>query len=210
MRENAAIQNELNEISAVVAGVPFCNIYKIPDNYFTEFNERLKNKELSLANDGLIKENLSTPFMVPENYFSSLPSQINKKRSYSSSFYKILNLSNTSRKVAAGVLILMAGLFSFYFFYKNSNSFSQKDAQSAVFAEAKKIIANDSFEEELAQVDAADIEEYLTSNGHDVNAALMASVENDEEIPNEEELLMDDQAIDQLYKDLNLSSNTIH
>ena len=210
MRENAAIQNELKEISAVVAGVPFCNIYTIPDNYFTEFNERLKNKELSLANDGLIKDNLSTPFMVPENYFSSLPSHINKKRSYSTSFYKILHLSNTSRKVAAGVLILMAGLFSFYFFNYNANSFNQKDGQSAVFAEAKKIIANNSFEEELAKVDAADIEEYLTSNGHDVNAALMASVENDEEIPSEEDLLMDDQAIDQLYKNLNLPSNTIH
>lgn len=209
MRENKAIQNELMEISTIVAGIPFYNVFKTQEGYFSECSNNIINRAHTSIHGDLIQENMSTPYVVPDDYFSSLPYLITKKTS-SSSFFKLLHLTNTSRKIAASILIFLSGLLSFYFFYTNSNSSIQKEDTSAIFAEAKQIIANNSFEQELAKVDAADIEEYLTSNGHDVNAALVASVENDEEIPNEEDLLMDDQAIDQLYKDLNLSSNTLH
>lgn len=208
MRDNIEIQEELNSLSTIVGGIPFVNVYSVPGNYFTQLNAQCKQRISSIDNNQIPAIKHLTPFAVPDNYFDVLPHQIINKTSNINRRATILHFSSIGRKVAAGfVIFFIAGLISLYFFNKHADSSMPDNEQMAVFADAKKIIATNSFEEELAKVDAADLEEYLASNGHDINAALIASVENDDEITNEDELLTDDQAIDQLYNKMNLSNN---
>jgi hypothetical protein len=58
----------------------------------------------------------------------------------------------------------------------------------------QKIISNDSFEAEFEQVDEKEMANYLEENGYDVNAALVASLTEDEIILENDELLIDEEA----------------
>ena len=66
---------------------------------------------------------------------------------------------------------------------------------------------NRSFEEALENISANEIEQYLRTNGLDVNAALVASsIEEVEKLPEATEYLLDENTLDNYLKEINLKN----
>ena len=78
----------------------------------------------------------------------------------------------------------------------------QDEGISLIEKEARKIILNKSFESEFEQINDKEIENYLEENGHDVNAALVASLNEDEISLDNEDILYDEEAVDNYLTNL--------
>ncbi|MEI2748723.1 MAG: hypothetical protein V9E88_08205 [Ferruginibacter sp.] len=76
---------------------------------------------------------------------------------------------------------------------------------AAVISEGKKIAAEGSFDKELESITDEDIVNYLSDNGHDVNAALVASVTDEQSLPSEEDYIFDDKTLDNFLDELQLT-----
>jgi hypothetical protein len=70
--------------------------------------------------------------------------------------------------------------------------------------EAKQILKNGSFDEELNTVSDAAIVNFLESKGQDVEAALVASLTNEKDLPTADDYLFDDNTLDNVLKTIDL------
>lgn len=61
--------------------------------------------------------------------------------------------------------------------------------------DANKILLNHRIEEELETVTESDAVEFLTENGHDVNAAIIASLTDNTNLPDEEDYLLNEKLL---------------
>jgi hypothetical protein len=79
------ILNELSEISQTVANIPQLPVFTVPENYFTNFPEKLMSRiredareETSLISPLLGGMDKKTPFKVPDGYFTNLEAELMK------------------------------------------------------------------------------------------------------------------------------------
>jgi hypothetical protein len=217
MIQHKNIQEELLTISEVVANIPKCNVFEVPESYFDHAQsevlikciespvfetpenyfkqlpeiilDKIKNADSS-KNETLI---LSTqekqhPYTIPNNYFDSLPEHILQAVKTPA---KVVSMSKNRIwiKIVAAVIV---GLIGFAIIINLPKK--QDEEISLIEKEAKKIILNKSFETEFEQIDEKEITNYLEENGHDVNAALVASLTEEEIILENDELLIDEEA----------------
>ena len=217
MIQNKNIQEELLNISEIVANIPKCNVFEVPEgffdhaqsevlikcidspifetpgNYFEEIPEiildKIKNADSS-KNETLI---LSTqekqhPYTIPNNYFDSLPEHILQAVKTPA---KVVSMSKNRIwiKIAAAVRV---GLIGFAIIINLPKK--QDEGISLIEKEAKKIILNKSFETEFEQIDEKEITNYLEEHGYDVNAALVASLTEEEISLDNDELMIDEEA----------------
>ncbi len=225
MNQNEKIQEELLTISEVVANIPKYNVFEVPEgyfdhaqsevlikcidspvfetpeNYFEEIPEIILDKIENV--DSLEKEShiLSTPikenpYQVPNAYFETLSENILQAVKTPA---KVISISKNQIwiKLAAAVIV---GLIGFAIIINLPKK--QDEGISSIEKEAKKIILNKSFESEFEQINDKEIENYLEENGHDVNAALVASLNEDEISLDNEDILYDEEAVDKYLSDL--------
>jgi len=228
MNQNEKIQEELLIISEVVANIPKCNVFEVSEGYFSNASaeilikcadssvfetpetyfeqlpeiilDKIKNAD-SAENENLI---LSTqekqhPYTIPNNYFETLPDNILQAVKGPA---KVISISKNQIwiKLVAAVLV---GLIGFVIIINLPKK--QDEGISAIEKEAKKIILNKSFESEFEQIDEKEMANYLEENGHDVNAALVASLNEDEISLDNDELMYDEEAVDHYLTDLKTS-----
>ncbi|MCZ2222137.1 MAG: hypothetical protein LC122_00685 [Chitinophagales bacterium] len=74
MNYNKIIQEELKEVSSVIAALTKNNIYNIPDNYFINFPQQIIS--VVKANSTLLSKGYETPFNIPNGYFTEFPQKI--------------------------------------------------------------------------------------------------------------------------------------
>ncbi|MCX6293852.1 MAG: hypothetical protein NT127_06115 [Sphingobacteriales bacterium] len=225
MNQNENIQEELLTISEVVANIPKCNVFEVPEgyfdhaqsevlikciespvfetpeNYFDQLPEiildKIKNtdspKEENLILSTSIKQN---PYEIPSAYFETLPDNILQAVKEPA---KVISISKNHIwiKLVAAVIV---GLIGFAIIINLPKK--QDEEISLIEKEAKKIILNKSFESEFEQINDKEIENYLEENGHDVNAALVASLNEDEISLDNEDILYDEEAVDNYLTDL--------
>jgi hypothetical protein len=112
---------------------------------------------------------------------------------------KVISISKNNNwlKLAAAVIV---GLIGFAIIINLPKK--QDEGISVIEKEAKKIILNKSFESEFEQIDEKEMANYLEENGHDVNAALVASLNEDEISLDNEDILYDEEAVDNYLTDL--------
>ena len=60
-------------------------------------------------------------------------------------------------------------------------------------------------DQELANISDADIVKYLEATGTDVKAAIVANSVDENELPSQEDYLMDDKALDKYLNSINLN-----
>ncbi len=224
MNQNENIQEELLTISEVVANIPKCNVFEVPEgyfdydqsevlikciespvfetpeNYFDQLPEiildKIKNADSPETESPIlstpIKEN---PYQVPNTYFDTLSENILQTVKTPA---KIISISkNHFIKLIAAVII---GLIGFAIIINLPKK--QDEGISLIEKEARKIILNKSFESEFEQINDKEIENYLEENGHDVNAALVASLNEDEISLDNEDILYDEEAVDNYLTNL--------
>jgi len=225
MNQNEKIQEELLTISKVVANIPKCNVFEVPEGYFDHaqsevlikcidspvfetpehyfeqlpeiFLDTIKNVD-SAENENLIlsTQEKQNPYQIPNNYFETLPENILQAVKTPA---KVISISKNNNwlKLAAAVIV---GLIGFAIIINLPKK--QDEGISVIEKEAKKIILNKSFESEFEQIDEKEMANYLEENGHDVNAALVASLNEDEISLDNEDILYDEEAVDNYLTDL--------
>jgi hypothetical protein len=145
------------------------------------------------------------PFTVPVGYFENLPAVILSKLPKEA---KLVNMRRPAfiRYAVAAVItgILGLSLFTVFDNKKGNETLPQYSAQ--VMQQANQIVQSNSFDKELDALSGKDIEQYLKQSGQNVEAALVASVTDDANLPSQDEYLYNDNTLDELLKTINLNN----
>ncbi len=78
--------------------------------------------------------------------------------------------------------------------------------QQVVMAQAEKMIKSDNLDQYFNELSATDIEGYLTEKGQDVEAALVASTINNDDLPAVEDYLLDEATLEEYLVEKNISN----
>ncbi len=199
MHKNEQIQSELIELNSILARIPLINVYKVPESYFDNNSivmiEKTKNK-IQLEGDS--KKNT---YNVPNGYFDSLPNVILNKVTTQAN---IMPMRTRKHYFNFAVAASMAGMIGLGIFFIVNNREQKSDNLASIVKEANTILKSGNFEKELENLSDDDIVNYLKLNGSDVNAALVASITDENKLPNEADYLYDDHALDNFLKETNI------
>ena len=192
LKINDDILQELESISPLIAKEPRINVFQVPEHYFENLSSHI-----------LLKINvLSTSKSVPEGYFESLPDiLINRIRS-EANVVSIKKQYPFLKYAIAAVIVGILGLNLFSFFNQ------QKDERAILLAEANQIIKTQSFDAVFESIPEDEIENYLIASGSDVNAALVANVAYNKELPAEIDYLSEAHTLDTFLEELNIETKT--
>lgn len=206
MKRDNNIQQELDKISSLVANIPFVNVYTCSSDYFDRLSNDLpllinddKNQNVELKD---IKD--SNIYQLPQGYFDNFSDNVihaihNDVKANSSTFYKL----NPIRIAIAACIVSILGFFIFNFFpVKQNNNLDSTTA--SLIREADLIIKNGNFEDEMNKVDEIDLVKYLQDGGQDVEAALIASLDDENQLNEKEIYLYDVETLGQYMKELNI------
>ena len=238
MYSNDTIQNELKELNSILAGISNENVYTVPTGYFEVLSHDIllgiKEQTIAAADistvpagyfDGLadtimgkIKAGADEEpafladlkginvYRVPQGYFDDLATSIVNKLHQPAKVVVMEKRSSFFRYAAAAVITGIMGLSVISVFDKKENAHSTNTTLADVDPKGK--IDNSNFDEVLSSVNDADIVSYLQKNGQDVNAALVASIADDKNLPDQLDYLTDDKTLDNLLNELKASEST--
>ena len=211
----AGIGAELQARIAADRAYAFKDI-SVPEGYFDSLAGNILQKikreqnisaaeemaELSFVISAIGNENI---FTVPQGYFEQLNFTAGEK---TARVVKMNPLRAVYRYAAAAVITGLIGL-SVINIVDNKNDTITSDlvVQTASAVKAgNEIIRKGSFENELNNISDKDIEQYLSQNGQDVKAALVASSTDDAALPEATDYLLNENALDEYLKTNNLNN----
>lgn len=226
---NNHIINELQEISPLLAGIPRYNVFSLPADYFNflpvETVSRIHKEEAGTGVPESYFNNLSGEIMskirleeaqseehspilssigkqnvqhLPDGYFDSLADNIVRAAKPKT---RVVSISFFTRYAAAAVItgILGLGLFSRF------NNRQDDADMTPILANAETIIRSGSFEAELNSLEEKDITEYLETQGHDVEAALLVSAAENNELPDAMDYVLQENTLDRFMDNHNIA-----
>jgi hypothetical protein len=235
MTERENILNELTAISTVVAGLPRVNVYsvqedyfdglraelqaiiiassfyttdankKVPEGYFENLPNAIMQKikaadtsEIEMLSPTIASIGNKNIYTVPKGYFEQL--------NFVQNTAKVVKMGSRSifKYAAAAVVTGLLGLSIFTFVNKPA-TLSKENTE--VVKAGNDIIKKGSFDKELETITDKDLENYLSANGEDVSAALVASTIDDEDnLPDAAEYFLDENTLDNFLKENNLKN----
>ena len=209
--ENAPV--ELKTLSALLYSIQNENVFKVPQGYFNTLADTVLQKIMALdvqhASDELRSlspmlysiqnENV---FEVPQGYFKNLSEDILSKVIPQPKVVVMRKRSNTFFKYAIAAAFTGAMALGVFKFTKNDSADT-----NTIIAQGTQIARENKFDQELAKVTDADIVKYLEATGSDVNAAVVANSIDENELPSQEEYLMDDKALDKYLNSINVDAS---
>lgn len=204
--------NISEESSTVLADIGNKNMFTVPDGYF----EQLPTQVMAMVKDESVTEETSfisplvagignkNVFNVPVGYFENFTVKTSEEKPVA----KVIRMSprrNILRYAAAAVVTgFMA--FSAYFLINNNKAVELSAETAQVVKEGEVILKTNSFEKEMNTVSDADIVAYLESKGQDVDAALVASLTDDDKaLPEATDYLIDETTLDKMLNELELN-----
>jgi len=211
MVEKVNKQKELTELNSNLPSGIFENNYSMPNNYFTELPDAIVEKvkdidtdtEAELEFSTFTQGEKNTNKVVPINYFNSLPSlildKINKKN--------LPAAINRKKKMVsfaiAATCITLLGLI--LFFSKKDNFIQSRNGLSNSNLSKMNNVRNAlTVENNLENINDEEIVLFLKENGHDINAAVIASLTDDILLPGMNDYFCDQITLNKyLYNSIN-------
>ena len=201
-----AIETESGSANAIAS------IDDVPTGYFDTLASSILTKiKTEQAEDATTEIRALSPmlysiqnenvFEVPQGYFKNLAESLVNKVNPQAKVISLQRRSSTFFKyaVAAAFTGVMAlGVFKF-----TAKTDDIMELPEYVTAGLK---VND-VDGELAKIADADIVKFLEANGSDVKAALVANSVDENELPSEEDYLMDEKALDKYLNSINIDDS---
>lgn len=162
-----------------------------------------ETREISEMVAGISNKNV---FSVPAGYFDNLSTNITTQLVQPAKVVRMNTRRAIVRYAAAAVITGFLAMGAFFVFNKEKNGTLPAETAVAI-KEANSIIKTNSFDKELASLNDADIVTFLESKGQDVDAALVASLTEDEKaLPEAEDYLINENTLDDILKKLDLNN----
>ncbi len=186
---------------------------EVPVGYFDNLSTTVLQRIKALENNEVLKEleevspvvaaiGITNVYQVPQGYFEQL-AFVNKN---TAAVVKMNPLRKIFKYAAAAAVVGFISVGAFKFINRDV-SLTMDANTAAVVKQANEIIKNGSFDAELENISDKDLEKYLSQNGEDVSAALVASSTDDEEkLPEAIEYLMDENTLNDFLKNNNLAN----
>jgi ribosomal protein L12E/L44/L45/RPP1/RPP2 len=186
------------------------NYFDVPEGYFENLPINILAKIKTQENNPVFTElKVLSPtiagignrnvYTVPQGYFENLVLPINVSA-------KVVKMGSRSifKYAAAAVIVGLLGFGTMKFI---ANTKANNETRDLV-KEANKILETNSFDATLASVSDKDIEKYLSQNGEDINAAMVAASMDDDNtaLPEADDYLTDDNTLDNFLNDNNLKN----
>jgi hypothetical protein len=186
------------------------NYFDVPEGYFESLPTNILAKikaqennpvftemeELSPTIAGIGNKNVYT---VPQRYFEQLAMP-------TIASVKVVKMGSRSifKYAAAAVIVGLLGFGTMKFIATTKTN----NETLAVVKQADEILKTNSFDATFASVSDKDIEKYLSQNGEDVNAAMVAASMDDDNttLPDADDYLLDDKTLDNFLNDNNLKN----
>jgi hypothetical protein len=186
--------------------------FAVPDGYFESLSGEILNK---IKQEGNLEEELPemlksirhiNVYSTPENYFNSLQSSVLKR---TASKPKVIGLERKFSFIKYAVAASVAALIGIGI-YKVSNNVAISDevSLSSILKTASAINKNNSFDKEMSDLPDEEIISYLNEKGEDVNTALVASLSDEENLPEADEYLLDENRLDNYLNENNIIKHT--
>jgi hypothetical protein len=201
MSRKEYIQKELEELQSSLAKAPTVEVFTVPNGYFEGLGASIQQQLRSS-----LPASSSNVFSVPEGYFDHLPQAILNKINEPT---PVVVMNRSRAFVRYAFAACMAGLIGWGALWISQRSNITADEElAAALQEAHSILANNNFDSEMKTLSDDDIVQYLHLNGSDVNAALVASLADDGNIPSEDEYLYNEQTLDRVLQKVNVKMNS--
>ena len=197
----------VDEESALLAGIKYINPYQVPASYFANLSGLIIEKILADSTDteeSILLANLQllNPYQVPVGYFDNLSAEIMRKIPQPAKVIEMKKRSSFFNYAAAAVITGIIGLSIISVFDKKQTDNSIMPGNEAT------VITPNNIDKEFATLTDADIVNYLQKDRQDVNAALVASIAEDNNLPDQVDYLTDDKTLDNLLNELKPSEST--
>ncbi len=180
----------------------------VPEGYFDSLAGTILNKIKALETEDAATEIRSLSpmlysiqnenvFEVPQGYFENLSADIMDKLTPAAKVVKMPRRSSTFLKYAVAAVftgVMALGVFKF------TGTSKQTDLPDYVTAGLQ--VQN--VDQELASISDADIVKFLEESGTDVKAAIVANSTDENELPSQEDYLLDDQTLDKYLNSINV------
>jgi hypothetical protein len=196
-----AQDTERDILSADLISVAGKNVYEVPQGYFDTLTGLILAKiKTAETEDAATEIRALSPmlysiqnehvFEVPQGYFESLSETVLNTVKPQVKVVSMKRRTTTFFKyaVAAAFTGVMAlGVFKF------TGNTSEKIELPAYVTEGLKV---QNVDQELAKISDADIVKFLEANGTDVKTAMVAGSIDENELPSQEDYLLDEKALD--------------
>jgi len=197
-------------LSADLISLTGKNVYEVPQGYFDTLADSILTKiktqevedaatEIRALSPMLYSIQNENVFEVPQGYFKNLSDDILDKVKPQPKVIPMQRRSSNLFKyaVAAAFTGVMAlGVFKFTDNKNNTDSAVEIGMQ---------IARENKFDEELAKISDADIIKFLEANGTDVKTAMIANSVDENDLPSQEDYLMDEKALDKYLNNINVN-----
>lgn len=218
------IREELEEVSPLLASISDWPNLSLPDGYFVSLSkkvlehkiqsqvtpkgyfeslpqlilERIKKEATQINVEGLSisTDHKSPAFAIPENYFEQLPETI-LIRCKEPQQSKILSISRKVWAYSAAAIIMCALLLGIFFMNNNRDPFKM----------AAKYQSEEQLLNAIDNLNPDEIISYLETNGSVVDNHLLIQNEDLEELPTSEEYLLNDEALNDYLKTINIPTS---
>ena len=206
------IKTEIPEESGELQVLRSAETYTVPDGYFDALPGSIISRIRSGKEEGsVLLEPVKhiNPYRVPAGYFEELSAEISSRTTEQPPAKVIIMQKRSSvfRYAAAAVITGLMGLSIISLLNNRQNTEKPSIAMTDVITDANKMLKEGDLEKQFSSLSDTDIVNYLEENGEDVNAALVASVSEDKNLPDEEEYIFDDKTLDNLLNELNIKDN---
>jgi len=237
MHSNDTIQNELKELNSILAGISNKNVYTVPDGYFDVLSHDIlmavQQQDIQVTDnstvpvgyfDGLADSIMNkikarsaeaessellaglkgiNVYRVPAGYFENLATNITARLHQPAKVIVMERRSSFFRYAAAAAITGIIGLSVFSIFNKKDKTDSMLPG-----TEIASVTNIKNIDEAFSTLNDADIVTYLQKEGQDVNAALVASVADDKNLPDQLDYMTDDKTLDNLLSELKIAETT--
>jgi hypothetical protein len=208
---------ETHAVSSLVAEIGNRNVFQAPEGYFDGLANSILAKTNSFSNNDVTVETAGISslvagignrnvFSVPEHYFTSLTQDVMGKLPGSAKVVTMKSRLTAFRYAAAAVVTGLVGLSIFFLLNKNNVDSNNTVQTAAVLTEAKQIMSTNSFDKEFSSVSDDAIVSFLESKGQDVEAALVASLTDEKNLPDADDYIINENTLDQVLKTLDLNN----
>jgi len=201
---------EIDILPAELTGIQSNNVFEVPEGYFEALTGSILDKiKTAGVEDAVTEIRALSPmlysiqnervFEVPQGYFEHLSEAVLNTVNPHTKVVSMKRRTTTFFKYAVAAAFTGAMALSVFKFTGKTDKKIEEPAYVKIGLQIKDV------DQELAKISDDDIAKYLEANGTDVKTAMVANSVDENELPSQEDYLLDEKALDKYLSSINVN-----